>query len=61
MSGHLWFIRRFGFRAWLRYERARRAGATIDFAALFTPDELAVLEEHCLPTGKRIRKVERLS
>jgi hypothetical protein len=57
--GHLraivWFIRKFGVRAWWRYRCARRAGVTIDYAKVFTPDELAIMEEHGLSMwGERI-------
>lgn len=48
MRGTLWFIRRFGLRRLLRYQRARREGLVIDYAKVFTPDELAILEERGL-------------
>jgi hypothetical protein len=55
LRGHLWFIRRYGWRAWRDYEQDRRAGVVIDYAKIFSPDELAVLEEHGLSMwGKRI-------
>lgn len=42
-------IRRYGLRCWWRYERMRRAGLTIDYAKVFTRDELARLGEHFFP------------
>ena len=50
MRGLLWFIRHYGLRCLLRYERDRRRGVVIDYAQVFTPDELAILEEHGLST-----------
>lgn len=48
LHGHLWFIRRYGLRRYVRYERARRAGVMVDYSSIFTPNELAILEEHFL-------------
>lgn len=45
MRGHLWMIRKFGLRRWWRYTQARRHGVVIDYAQVFTLDELAILEE----------------
>lgn len=46
LRGHLWMIRKFGIGTWLRYQRARREGVTIDYRTVFTADELARLSEH---------------
>jgi hypothetical protein len=46
LFGYLWFIHRFGVRRLWRYERFRRTGATINYAEVFSLDELAVLREH---------------
>lgn len=32
MRNHLWMIRKFGLRRYLRYCRARRAGIIVDYA-----------------------------
>lgn len=45
MKGHIWMIRNYGLRAWWRYEKARREGMTINYAEIFTPDELQKLED----------------
>lgn len=50
LKGHLWMIRRYGVRRWWRYERARRSGMVIDYAQVFTPDELARIGERFWPT-----------
>lgn len=42
-------IRRYGLRLYLRYERARRSGVTVDYSEVFTKDELAVIAEHTDP------------
>jgi hypothetical protein len=55
MRGHLWMIRFYGLRRWWRYNAARRAGMTIGYSQIFSPEELALLEEHGLSTqGYRI-------
>jgi hypothetical protein len=48
MRGHLWMIRRYGLRRWWMYDTARRAGIRIDYSQVFSPGELARLEEHGL-------------
>jgi hypothetical protein len=56
IRGTIWFIRNYGIRRFISYERFRRSGGTINYAEIFTPDELAILEEHGLSMwGKRIR------
>lgn len=45
LRGNIWFLRNYGLRAYIRYERARRSGATIDYGRVFTAHERAVLEE----------------
>jgi hypothetical protein len=45
VKGHLWMIREFGLRRWLRYQRSRRSGLIIDYGKILTADERAVLEE----------------
>jgi hypothetical protein len=55
VRGHLWLIKRRGVGTWWRYERARRSGLLIDYSRYFTPNQLAVLEEHGLSMwGKRL-------
>lgn len=49
MKGYLWFLRRYGLRALIRYEWARLVRKQmIDYSRIFTADELAILEEHGL-------------
>lgn len=48
LGGYLWFIRNFGLRRLIRYERNRRKGVTVNYSKLFTRDELAILEEYGL-------------
>jgi hypothetical protein len=50
MRGHLWIIRSYGLRRWWRYNAARRAGVMVDYSQIFSPSELALLEEHGLST-----------
>jgi hypothetical protein len=42
----LWMARRYGLRPTLRYWRAYRERLVIDYAAIFTADELALLGDH---------------
>lgn len=56
IRGYGWFIRNYGLRRLIRYERDRRAGMTIDYAKVFNADERAILEEHGLaPWSKDYR------
>jgi hypothetical protein len=58
----LWrMARAFGLRATSRYERVRRSGTTIEYSALFTPDELAKLGERIdpVPWERRARESDR--
>lgn len=49
MRARLWLLRRVGLRRYLAYCRARRAGVVIDYARVFTPEELACVGEHFSP------------
>jgi hypothetical protein len=42
-------IRKFGWRSWRTYQRARREGWIVNYGAIFTRDELAILGEHFAP------------
>jgi hypothetical protein len=57
----LWMLRRYGWRSTWVYWRAYREGLLIDYAAIFTADEWALLEEHDLtpPWRRLVREVER--
>lgn len=55
IKGCVWFARRYGLRTLWRYEKDRRAGMTLNYAEIFSANELAILEEHGLSMwGKRI-------
>jgi hypothetical protein len=43
VKGHLWMIREFGLRRWLRYQRSRRSGLIIDYGKILTADERAAV------------------
>lgn len=45
MRSRMWMILTFGPIRWWRYERARKAGATLDYSRVFSPQELAELEK----------------
>lgn len=40
MKGYLWFIRRYGLRRLIRYERVRRSGVLVNWGTVFTSEEI---------------------
>jgi predicted RNase H-like HicB family nuclease len=52
--GWLWMLRTFGLRLTWSYYQARRDHLIVDFDRIFTPKELAAIEQLCEEAGLRV-------